>query len=203
MKLDSPLDQHMGPSESRGSSLAGVPPCTAECRLVRVTGVLAVWDAQTCVALVLASRDRLSSTRAPPSPAAYGRQPQHPPPWPTQLKEPAARGSQTVTSGKVGSWPGRTDRLCAARSCAGGVGGRLQIIRFWASVAGRRRACRAASLALPQGPRPAAAARIWPPGRTAGRTGRHRGCVIWPGGEQMQVRSGSRCKRGPQRRDAL
>jgi hypothetical protein len=92
MKLDSPLDQHMGPSGSRGSSLAGVPSCTGECRLVRVTAVLAIWDARTCVALVLASQDRSHCAdrrqrkwhRRLPPPSSL-----HPPSWgPARVLEP-------------------------------------------------------------------------------------------------------------------
>jgi len=95
-KLDRPSGQHTGLSGTYGSSLAGVPTCAGECRFVRVTGVLAIRDARTCVALVLTSQNRLPSTRAPPaqappSPAAYDAQPQHPPPWPTRLPEPATR----------------------------------------------------------------------------------------------------------------
>ena len=94
-----------------------MPTYARECRFVRVTGVLnvAIWDARTCVALVLTSQNRLPSTwappaQAPPSPAAYDAQPQHPPPWPTRLPEPGKRASHTVTSGIVGSDPDRTDR---------------------------------------------------------------------------------------------
>ena len=119
-KLDRPSGQHTGLSGACGSSLAGVPTCAGECRFVRVTGVLAIRDARTCVALVLTSQNRLSTTRAPPaqarltSPAAYDAQPQYPPPWPTRLPEPAKRDSHTVTSGIVGSEPGRTDRRIGA-----------------------------------------------------------------------------------------
>ena len=64
-----PVYQHSGLSGACGSSLAGVPTCAGKCRLVRVTGVLASWDDRTCVALVLASWDRVPSTRAPPAQA--------------------------------------------------------------------------------------------------------------------------------------
>jgi len=51
-----PVYQHSGLSGACGSSLAGVPTCAGECRLVRVTGVLASWDDRTCVALVCVPR---------------------------------------------------------------------------------------------------------------------------------------------------
>jgi hypothetical protein len=44
-----------------------------------------------------------------------------PPPWPTRLPEPAKRDSRTVTSGIVGSEPGRTDRC----RLFGSLGGRM------------------------------------------------------------------------------
>ena len=131
-----PVYQHSGLSGACGSSLAGVPTCAGKCRLVRVTGVLASWDDRTCVALVLASWDRVPSTRAPPaqappSPAAYDRQPQHPPPWPTRLPEPAKHASHTVTSGIVGSDPARTDRrIFVSAGCVDRLGFCVQITHY-------------------------------------------------------------------------
>jgi hypothetical protein len=120
-----PVYQHSGLSGACGSSLAGVPTCAGECRLVRVTGVLASWDERTCVALVLASWDRLSSTREHRQRKRRRRlrlttgslNTRHP--WPTRLPEPGKRASHTVTSGIVGSDPDRTDRRLGARQSSG------------------------------------------------------------------------------------
>ena len=60
-----PVYQHSGLSGACGSSLAGVPTCAGECRLVRVTGVLASWDDRTCVALVLARRPKAARDICP------------------------------------------------------------------------------------------------------------------------------------------
>jgi hypothetical protein len=57
--------------------LAVVPPCAAECRLVRVTGVLIFANARTCVAFVLLAAAPIShraSVRTSPGGPSGGRQ---------------------------------------------------------------------------------------------------------------------------------
>jgi len=67
--LESPIDLHTGLSRGCGSSLAGVPMCAAECRFVRVIGVLDPSRTRACVALVLAGAALVSRRACVPVPA--------------------------------------------------------------------------------------------------------------------------------------
>jgi hypothetical protein len=57
MRLASPLHLHISLSASYTTSIAIRPPCTGECRFVRVIRVLDASQTRTCVAFVLRARD--------------------------------------------------------------------------------------------------------------------------------------------------
>ena len=72
---ESPIDLHTGLLRGCGSSLAGVPTCAAECRFVRVMGVLDPSRTRGCVPVVLAGAALVNRSRLHPDPSAPARGP--------------------------------------------------------------------------------------------------------------------------------